>query len=426
MLFLCHRIPYPPDKGEKIRAWNLVKHLAASHRLHLGCLIDDPADWQHVSRLQALCADFAAFGIDRRRQKLRALARFRPGRPLMLDYYGHAGLRRWTRETLARDTIDVAYICSAAMAPYVLEAGRMPKPAPRRILDMQDVDSEKWTEYGRKEGWPMRLVWAREGRTLLAYERKAALACERTLFVSEAECRRFGELAPETRPRLDWVENGVDLDRFSPQRVFDTPFPDSAPRLVFTGHMDYWPNADAAEWFAREVMPILRQRVSGQGTAGQRRPAPRFVVVGANPGPGVAALAKLPDVDVTGRVADVRPYVAHAAAVVAPLRIARGIQNKVLEGMALARPLIATPQAFEGVRAQAGQDVLVGDGADALARLVGEVLDGAHPGLGEAGRRAVERNYQWAATLRKLDRLLADRPCREPVPNEYTPRELTP
>jgi glycosyltransferase involved in cell wall biosynthesis len=169
---------------------------------------------------------------------------------------------------------------------------------------------------------------------------------------------------------------------------------------VFTGNMDYWPNADAAVFFAREVMPLL---------AG-RDPAPRFVIVGANPTPEVLAL---PGVQVTGRVPDVRPYVAHAAVSVAPLRIARGIQNKVLEAMALGRPVVASPQAFEGVRAEAGQDLLVGDGAAAIARLVGEVLDGAHPGLGAAGRRAVERGYAWADTLARLDGFLDDAPGQQ-------------
>ena len=398
MLFISHRIPYPPDRGEKIRAWNLFQHFGRKYRLHCGCLIDDPADWQHLPRLRPFCEDLAAFGIDKRRQKLRALLRFRPGRPLMLDYYRHAGLFRWAQETLVREHIDIVYIYSAAMAPYVLH-----HEGPRRILDMVDVDSEKWNAYARQSHWPASAFWAREGRSLLAYERQAAMACERVLFVSEPECRRFGELAPETQDRIDWCENSVDLERFSPDVALDNPYPDLAPRLVFTGNMDYWPNADAVIFFAREVMPRLRER----------NPAPRFVIVGAIPAPEVRALAALPGVDVTGRVPDVRPYVAHAAVSVAPLRLARGIQNKVLEAMALGRPVVASPQAFEGVRAVPGRDLLVGDGATALARLVGEVLDGAHPALGTNARRAVERGYAWPRVLAKLDCLLDNAPRQQ-------------
>ena len=390
LLFVSHRFPYPPDRGEKIRGINLIRHLATRYRVLLGCLVDQESDWQHLDVLRNICTEVGAFPLDKRAQKWRALARLRPGRPLMLDYYGSPALRAWVDGAVARERPDILYLYSTAMAPYGLNH------AGRRILDMQDVDSEKWAEYARGARFPMRLVWSREARTLLAYERRAAMACERTFLVSEPECRRFLELAPETAGRVVAIENGVDLERFAPGHSFDTPYRDAGPNLVFVGNMDYWPNGDAAGWFAREVMPLIRAAT----------PQARFDVVGASPGPEVLALGALPGVHVTGRVPDVRPYVAHADAVVAPLRIARGIQNKVLEGMALGRPVVATPQAFEGVHAEPGRDLLVGDGAARLAALVGEVLRGEHPGLGAAARRAVEQHHTWAASLRRLDEIL--------------------
>jgi len=166
--------------------------------------------------------------------------------------------------------------------------------------------------------------------------------------------------------------------------------------LVFTGTMDYWPNVDAVGWFVRDILPELRRDW----------PALRFWIVGANPAPDVLRLARMPGVHVTGRVPDPRLYLAHAAVAVAPLRIARGIQNKVLEAMAMARPVVASPQAFEGVRAAAGRDLLVADGADETVRRVREVLLGQHPGLGRAARMAVERDHAWAATLAPLDQLI--------------------
>lgn len=392
LVFISHRFPYPPDRGEKIRGINLLRHLSQRYRVLLGCLADQESDWQHLDVLRGICAEVAAFPLDKRVQKWRALARIRPGRPLMLDYYANAGLRAWVDQVVAREAVDILYIYSTAMAPYALHHA-----GPRRILDMQDVDSEKWAEYARKSGLPMRLVWAREARTLLAYEREATMACERMLLVSEPECRRFLELAPEAEGRVVPIENGVDLDRFAPGAVLESPYGEIRPNLVFVGNMDYWPNADAAEWFAREVLPLVRAAEGGA----------QFWVVGANPGPEIRALATLPGVHVTGRVADVRPYVAHADAVVAPLRIARGIQNKVLEGMALGKPVIATPQAFEGVHATPGRDLLVGEGADRLAALVLEVVRGQHPGLGAAGRRAVEQRHTWAASLQRLDEVLS-------------------
>ena len=388
LLFISHRIPWPLNKGEKIRGWNLIAHMRAiGYSVHLGCVVDDPADMAHVQRMCEVCASVGAFPIDRRRQKYRALLAARPGRPLMPDFYYAPALQRWVDETLARNPIDVVYIYSVAMAPYALHLQH-----DRKVLDAQDIDSEKWAEYALTAPFPMRLFWAREARTLLAYERAAAAACAWTFFVSEPEAVRFRELAPEVAGRAVAVENGVDLDRFSPASTYAWPFGDPGPCLVFTGNMDYWPNADAVIWFAREVMLLLRARV----------PALRFWIVGANPGETVRALASLPGVHVTGRVEDVRPYVAHAAVIVCPLRIARGIQNKVLEGMAMGRPVVASPAAVEGVRAQAGTDLLVADGVDAFASAVCAVLDGAHPQLGAAARRAMERGYAWKAVLGSL------------------------
>ncbi len=395
LLILAHRFPYPPDRGEKIRIWHVLRHLAASHRVFLGCLVDDPRDWAHRPVVDAICAETACFGIDKRWQKLRALAKFRPGRPLMLDYYDHPGLHRWVRALVAREAIDVVWIVSTAMAPYALSL-----PVGRKILDMVDVDSEKWREYAQGARFPARWVWAREGRTLLAYERRAARACDHTLLVTEAECRRFLELAPGCADRVGWLENGVDLERFAPGAGGGDPYlamSGGGPVIAMVGNMDYWPNADGAAWFAEAVLPLLRVL----------RPGARFVIVGANPGPAVLALGGLAGVVVTGRVADVRPFIAHAAVVVAPLRIARGVQNKVLEAMAMGRPMVASPQAFEGIRAEPGRDLLVADGAAATAAMVGEVLDGQHPGLGAAGRLLVERRYSWAARLANIDGLLA-------------------
>ncbi|MCC6718001.1 MAG: TIGR03087 family PEP-CTERM/XrtA system glycosyltransferase [Acetobacteraceae bacterium] len=392
MLFLAHRFPYPPDKGEKIRSWNLIRHLARSWRVHLGCLSDNPDDARHMDAVREVCGEVACFAVRPRMQKLRAVARLRPGRPMMVDYYGHAGLAAWVRRMQAERDVALRFACSTPMAEYFLPGG----PG-RLVLDMVDVDSEKFATYGREGTWPMRLVWRREARTLLAYETRAVLAADLALLVSEPECARFAALAPATRGRVVAVNNGVDLDYFHPGHRFASPYGDAAPRLVFTGHMDYPPNAEAASWFAGQVMPLLRAR----------RPAPVFTIVGANPTPAVRALAALPGVEVTGRVADVRPFLAGAAVAVAPLRVARGIQNKVLEAMAMGRPVVASPQAFEGLVAIPGRDVLVADGAEAMAARVAEVLDGRHPGLGQAARAMAEQGYSWDGVFAGLDTVLA-------------------
>src|SRR5205823_8577871 len=196
------------------------------------------------------------------------------------------------------ERIDIGYIYSTAMAPYLLNFQGL-----RKILDMQDVDSEKWLAYANASRWPANLVWARESRLLFAYERHAAMACERTLLVSETEALRLEKLAPELRGRVGWLEQGVDLENFAPGLDLPDPYPHAGPWLSFTGNMDYWPNADAAIWFAQQVLHVLRLYM----------PHISFAIVAANPGQKVQALASLPGVLVTGRVPDFRPYIAAAA-----------------------------------------------------------------------------------------------------------------
>jgi len=393
ILFLSHRLPFPPDKGDKIRSWNMLQHLASLHSVRLGCLIDDPADRDHLPALRPICAEIAAFETSPRQQKLRAMRGLRPGRPLTLDYFHDPRLADWVDATLAEKQVDCLFVFSSGMAAYGMRGAEC-----RRILDMVDVDSDKWSSYARGANPPMNVVWAREGRTLLAFERLAAVTFDHTLLVSEAERSRFTTMAPETEGRTLTVENGVDLERFRPGLGLEAPFAPASASVVFTGRMDYWPNEDAAVWFATEVMPKLRQR----------HPEASFHIVGASPGPAVRRLARDPAIHITGRVPDVRPYMAHAAVVVAPLRIARGIQNKVLEAMAMGRTVLASPEAFEGVRATAGRDLLVAHGAEEFARVVGEVLDGRHGELGLAARRAVEAAYDWRHTLAPLDTLIAE------------------
>ena len=395
LLFLAHRIPYPPIKGEKIRSWHMLDRLTRRWEVELGCLVDDPADWDHLPFLRTRCAAVEARAVPPRWQAgARALLRARPGQPLSLGWFHDPALFAWVRAGLAARRWGAAFVYSSGVAHYLM--GPEARAAGlRRVLDFVDVDSAKWAAYAEAEArFPMRQVWAREARTLLAFERRAAAEYDRSLFVSAEEAAHFAALAPETRDRLDHVDNGVDLSRFDPATPHANPFAGRPPALVFTGTMDYRPNVDAVTWFAGEVLPLV--------------PGPvEFWIVGASPAPAVRALAARPGVFVTGGVPDVRPYIAHAAVSVAPLRIARGIQNKVLEAMAMARPVVATPQAFEGVRATPGRDLLVAADAAQTAQRVAEVISGQHAGLGAAGQAAVTVGHVWEAALQRLDAAMA-------------------
>ncbi len=396
ILFLAHRIPYPPNKGDKIRSWHLLAHLAKRHRVHLGCFVDDPADFAHVPFLQDLCASVIALPLDPRKAKIRALSGFIRSEALSIGYYRDARLERWVAYTAMQNRLAATVLYSSPMAQYALH--RRDKLG-SVIMDFVDVDSDKWRQYAESRSFPMSWVYGREARTLLAYEREIAAKVDMSFFVSDAEAALFRSLAPESAAKVAALTNAVDHAYFSPAHSFASPFDGREKALVFTGAMDYWANVDAVDWFAREVLPLIR---AGEGDA-------VFYIVGGNPTLRVKALAEVPGVRVTGRVPDGRPYIAHAAAVVCPLRIARGIQNKVLEGMAMARPVVATPQAFEGIDATPGEQLLVADTPEAFARDVLRILREGGGMLGERARARILARYGWDAALRLLDDVISDR-----------------
>lgn len=403
LLFLCQRIPYPPNKGEKIRAFRILDHLARDYRIHLGCFIDDPADWAHRESLAPFCATAHFARLDPTFAKLRCLTGLVDGRPLSLPYFHDAGLAAWTRDVLDKVGPDVAFVYSSAMAQYLLAGDAVRPPRPRRVvMDFVDVDSDKWRQYAPTQKWPFSAIYGREAETLLRFDRTVAVAADAGLFVSDPESALFRDLAPESAAKIHTVSNGIDADFFDPALdVGEVAMP--APALVFTGTMDYWPNVDAVVWFAEDILPRIRAVHRQAG----------FVIVGASPAPKVAELARLDGVTVTGRVDDVRPYIAGGAVSVAPIRIARGIQNKVLEAMAMARPVVTTAQALEGIDAEPGRDlVLAPEGGDAAAGFADAVLsllaDPARAAqLGQAARACVVDGYSWPAKLSVLDRLLA-------------------
>ena len=391
LLLLVHRIPYPPNKGDKIRSFHLLQHLAKHYRVHLATCVDDADDWQHLPRVQALCASSHFAPLNPKLARVRSLGALLANRSLSLDYYRDRGLRDWVAGAMEQHKIKRIVVFSSAMAQYA-----EPFTAARRVVDLCDVDSDKWRQYAEKKSWPMNMLYRHEARQLLAYERKVARECDASLLVSEPEAALFRQLAPESAARIGFFNNGVDTVYFSPGEAKDSPFPAAKRALVFTGAMDYWPNVDAVSWFAKEVFPQVLAR----------HPDALFVIVGARPAPEVQALASLPQVMVTGTVPDVRPYVAHAALCVAPLRIARGIQNKVLEAMSMAKTVVVSPQALEGIKAAPGRELLLADGIDATVAQVNAALAAPDPAIGRAAREAVVSLYGWASNLAPVVSLL--------------------
>jgi sugar transferase (PEP-CTERM/EpsH1 system associated) len=316
---------------------------------------------------------------------------------MTLPYYRDPGLGAWVDRLLERGVLDCVFVYSSAMAQYAMGdkyAMGDRGAAPRRVIDFVDVDSDKWRQLADLHAWPRRWIYRRESRRLLAFERRVAARFDTSLFVSPAEATLFRELAPEQAHKTVHIRNGVDADFFSPERPFEDPYAGSPHNLVFTGMMDYRPNVDAVTWFARRVLPRVRDRCPDAG----------FAIVGARPDRRVRALGRLPGVTVAGRVADVRPYLAHAALAVAPLRVGRGIQNKVLEAMAMAKAVVATPQALAGIEAEAGREILVASDAPAFADAVLSLLEaGERDAIGRRARARMIADYDWPTSLARLE-----------------------
>ncbi len=322
LLYLVHRIPFPPNKGDKVRSFNLLRFLAGRFQVHLGTFVDNPADLVHAGRLSEYCASSKIVEIRPALARIRSVPGLWTGEPLTLRYYRDESLAQWVNDVVREQRIGKAVVFSSAMAQYVSGSGNL-----RVVVDFVDVDSAKWSQYGKSRRWPLSTVFEREGQRLLAFERAVSRSTSASVFVTPAEAELFRSLAPECAARVHCAQNGVDTDFFSPSPAVPCPYgPDEEP-IVFTGAMDYWPNVDAVCWFVNEVLPAIVAQ----------RPRARFHIVGMNPTAVVQALAAEGRVVVTGSVPDVRPYLQHARVVVAPLRVARGIQNKVLEAMAMGR-----------------------------------------------------------------------------------------
>ena len=401
LLFLTHRLPYPPNKGDKIRSWHMLQYLSRHFRVHLGCFIDDDDDWQHAKTVAALCASTRFIELRRGTARWRALQALLSRQAMSVQYYRDARLLQWVDGLVSSGKVRHALAFSGPMAQYIDgSAGR----ALHRVIDFVDVDSDKWRQYGDSKPWPLSLLYRREAQLLLQYERHIAHQFTAASFVSPAEAALFRQCAPMARRKTGYVNNGVDTAYFTPMPAQSAIYPPGVQALVFTGAMDYWPNIDAVQWFVRHVWPALRRQF----------PQLQFYIVGSAPVPAVTALTRVAGVVVTGKVPDIRPYLAGAALAVAPLRIARGVQNKVLEAMAMGKIVLATPQALEGISAQPGLELLLArDDAEFIhhaARVLRNARGGGDEGsgaaIGAAARQLVLQDYNWERNLRGLGAML--------------------
>ncbi len=397
ILFLAHRIPFPADRGDKIRSNHLLHAIAARWPVHVGCLADDAADMAQEAALAAVAASHC---LVRRSTPLPfcALQALASGLPVSLTAFDSARLRRYVAHVLEVRPITAIFVFSGQMAQFV-PAGF----AGRVVMDFVDVDSAKFEAYAQTGMLPRRWLYAREGRLMRRFEEKTARRADCNLFITREEQALFEtRLAAPGAADVRALGNGIDTRLFDPALV--APAKELAKQgaaIVFTGQMDYPPNVAAVEYFTLAVMPLIRAQRAGAA----------FHIVGRAPTASVLALAGVNGTVVTGAVPDVRPWLAGADLVTAPLRIARGVQNKVLEAMAMARPVLLTSSAAAGIGARDGEHFAIADDAPALAAsalaLLGDPARAA--AMGAAARCFVAEHCSWEQMLTALPEILTGR-----------------
>lgn len=388
ILFLAHRVPYPPDRGDKIRSWHILRALCKIANVHVAALCDDSRDMAHLRFLNQHAATVAVFPrhVPRDEAALQALLL---GGSASVRAFANRDLAAYVLDVLGEQDIKTIFAFSGQMGQYVPRN----RGAWRFIMDFVDMDSAKYAEWGRADGLAGRANRF-EAKRLLAFETKTARRADVSTFVSAAEARLFCEATGLGADKVQVLENGIDVAHFSPDLAVSERI---SGRVVFTGQMDYAPNIEAVCDFVRDVWPAVL-------TA---QPDASFAIVGRSPTPSVLALSS-DSVIVTGEVPDTRTWLQTAAVVVAPLKLARGIQNKVLEAMAMAKPVVASSAAAQGIDALAGRDLLVVDDPIAQAAAITYLINNrdAAAAVGQAARLQMVERYGWDAQLAALPALV--------------------
>ena len=397
ILYLTHRIPYPPNKGDKLRAFHQLAYLARKHRIWCACFVDDPADLAHVDAVSRECEALVALPLRPTWSTLRGLGGALRGGTITEAYYHSPAMAAALQHWCSSVSFDAVVAFSSSMAQYALQV-----PAGQRVLDLCDLDSQKWLDYARNAPATSAWLYRREGQRLARKEAQWIEAFDATLLITAEEA---AGLTPAPTPgKLHIVGNGVPLPKLAETQ------PDSTPVVGFMGMMDYKPNVDAVCWFAHKCWPAIRAAC----------PQAVFRIVGRRPTRAVRRLSRLEGVEVTGAVPEAAAEVARFSVSVVPLRIARGLQNKVLEAMAAAKPVVLTPQAATGIAARNGHEFIVADTVESLAASVVRLLQDPAACLrfGTAARAFVARCHRWDDELAKFEAVVTGgqgETCAEPA-----------
>jgi polysaccharide biosynthesis protein PslH len=391
VLYLTSRLPYPPDRGDRLRACHFVERLSSEHEVSLVSFVARQAERDQEAYLRAFCRDIRIVPMSPRQSALTAAANVWRREPLQALYYRSAAMQRLVAQVVGEAAaegrpFDAAIAHLFRMAPYLERCERA-----YRIVDLTDVISQEVSRSLPYRGLAWRLIYRFEGPRIRRYERRVAGTFDEVWLISQADRQVLAAQCPQANLRV--VPNGVDASCFFP--THETTRPGS---LIFVGHLGVLHNMDAVTFLAREILPRVRQQVPGC----------TLEIVGASPSPEVRRLTGLPGVTLVGYVQDLNRHLNQAEVFVAPLRFAAGVQNKVLEAMAAARPVVTTPLVNAGLGAQAGRDLLLADGADETAdQVVALLRDGdLRSQIGRAGLGFVHQAFGWdrvALRMREIE-----------------------
>lgn len=387
VLFVCHRFPYPPKRGGKIRPFNIIKHLSESHEVTVASLARSHGEANAGKGIERYCNDYLMETITRRQAFLNMMRRIPLKTPYSMGYFFSPRLKARIERLLGERRYDLIMVHCSSVAQYVEDVRGIAK-----VLDFGDMDSQKWLIYGGVKRFPVNLIYQTEGVRLRRAESELAKKFDLCTCTTKREMetlRCYG-----TGVRTDWFPNGVDIEYFKP--AGEDYIPDS---ICFIGRMDYFPNQHGMIKFCTEILPRIRKE----------RPGVRVWIVGADPNRKIRNLGKIDGVTVTGSVADVRPYASRCAVNVVPLTIARGTQNKILESMALGVPTVCSNQAARGVNAEPGEHIMVADSDEEFAAHVVRLLrdKAERKRISEAGRECVMLHHSWDKSMEKMDGIIA-------------------
>jgi sugar transferase (PEP-CTERM/EpsH1 system associated) len=406
ILFVCHRFPFPPSRGGKIRPFNVIQHLSRQHEVTVASMARSADEAEDGKGLAEHCHKYLMETVTPVAQGLRMVARLPTPVPSSMGYFYSPRLARRIRAEMRETDFDLIFVHCSSVAQYVSNVRGITK-----ILDFGDMDSQKWLGYSGFFGFPKSQGYWLERIKLQREEIRLAEAFDFCTCTTRAELETLDGYG--TGARSGWFPNGVDLEYFTPE---ERPYDPN--NICFVGRMDYFPNQQCMREFCALTWPLIRAA----------RAEATLTIVGASPSQEMKKLGELPGVTVTGTVPDVRPHVRRAAVNVATLKIARGTQNKILESLAMGVPVVASEIAAGGVDVVPGEHMLTADTpreiADQVLRLLNDPAERHR--MSRAGRTRMESNHSWDASLRKLDGLIEECLILPPAGGVKTVRVASP